>query len=242
MSFSRFVVACVFVTTFASLAGCSAESNGKEEQDVATTESQLKLSGTRYLGRIANGETRTVAYSSPPGFRSYGFDAKGGDEITVDVKSHNGDPIGWITDASYNVLAVNDDASTSTLESKVKYKVPAAQPARSYRIVFRDYDKLDAEFDVKLSIRSATTTTTCEYGGQRYRPGDQFASTDGCNTCTCGESGSVACTKMACACNPLKEPHRSYTGTPQQCMVIRYTCPTGQVPFSNACGCGCEPR
>jgi len=239
MSFSRFVVSGLLVTALTAVAGCSTEESGKGEEDVAATESELKLSGTRYLGKITSGQTRTGYYYAPPTYRSYGFDAKGGDEITVDVKSVYGDGMGWITDSNYNVLAFNDDATRYTLDAKVKYKVPAGQPTKSYRIVFRDYDLLEATFNVTLNIQS-TAPATCSYGGQTYQTGDQFEATDGCNTCTCGASGSVACTKMACMCNPAAEPHRNYVGTPQQCMVIRYTCPTGQLPFSNNCGCGCE--
>ena len=239
MLFSRYVVAGLLVTAFAAVAGCSTEGPGKGEEDVAATESELKLSGTRYLGKIKSGETRTGYYYAPPTYRSYGFDAKGGDELTVDVKSVYGDAVGFITDSSYNVLAFNDDASSSTLDSKMKYKIPSDLPARSYRIVFRDYDLLEATFSVTLSIKS-TAPAACSYGGQTYQSGDQFEATDGCNSCSCSASGSVACTKMACTCNPATETHRNYVGTPQQCMVIRYTCPSGQVPFSNSCGCGCE--
>lgn len=38
---------------------------------------------------------------------------------------------------------------------------------------------------------------TCEYDGTLYKDGDQFKSTDGCNSCSC-KSGGVICTKMAC--------------------------------------------
>ncbi|MDF2692418.1 MAG: hypothetical protein K0S65_801 [Labilithrix sp.] len=238
MSLSRFVIAGLLVTAFAAVAGCSTEGSGKEEESVAATESELKLSGTRYLGKIKSGETRSGYYSAPPNYRSYGFDAKGGDEITVDVKSVYGDAMGWITDSNYTVLAANDDASGSTLDSKVKYTIPAGKAARSYRIVFRDYDMLEATFNVTLNIKSAPAT--CSYDGQTYQPGDEFEATDGCNTCTCSASGSVGCTKKACTCNPAAEPHRTYVGTPQQCMLIRYSCPSGQSPFSNSCGCGCE--
>jgi hypothetical protein len=238
MSLSRFVIAGLLIGTFAAIAGCSTESNGKGDDDVAATESDLKLTGTRYLGKIKSGETRSGYYNAPPTYRSYGFDAKGGDEITVDVKSVYGDAMGWITDTKYTVLASNDDASRSTLDSKVTYKVPAGAAARSYRIVFRDYDMLEATFDVTLTIKSAPAT--CSYDGQTYQPGDEFEATDNCNTCSCNASGSVSCTKKACTCNPATEPNRNYVGTPQQCMFIRYSCPAGQVPFSNSCGCGCE--
>jgi hypothetical protein len=240
MSVSRVAIVAGFVVAFASLAGCSTQSAEKESDDVASIESELKLSGTRYLGKLTNGETRTGYYYNPPRYRSFGFDAKGGDEITVDIKSAEGDAVGYVTDSSYNVLAYNDDASISTLDSKVTYKVPAGQTARSFRIVFRDYDLLDATFTIKLGIKSSAVQTTCAYDGETYTAGETFPSTDGCNTCTCGSNGSVGCTKRACACDPANEPWRSYIGTPQQCMTIRYTCSAGKVPFQNACGCGCE--
>jgi hypothetical protein len=38
----------------------------------------------------------------------------------------------------------------------------------------------------------------CEYEGETYKPGDDFPASDGCNTCTCGDDGSVACTLVDC--------------------------------------------
>lgn len=221
----------------ASVIGCSSAPAEKQVEDTATVESELKLVGVNYLGTISSGQTRTGYYYNPPRYRAFGFTAKGGDQITLDVKSYEGDAMGWLTDSTYNVLAANDDASSYTLDSKVTYKVPAGTASKAYRIVFRDYDLLDATFTVKLAIKAAVT---CSYGGKTYTQGQSFPSIDGCNTCNCGSTGSVACTKMACACNPANEPWRDYVGTPDQCMVIRYSCPAGQVPFSNECGCGCE--
>ena len=45
--------------------------------------------------------------------------------------------------------------------------------------------------------------TTCSYNGKSYLAGASFSDSDGCNTCTCSEDGSVACTAMACpdGCN-----------------------------------------
>lgn len=83
----------------------------------------------------------------------------------------------------------------------------------------------------------------CKYDGQEYIEGEGFKATDGCNRCTCMASGMVACTKMACPapCDPQKEWWRKYvTTTPDQCQVIRFTCPANTTYFSNACGCGCE--
>lgn len=236
---SRLVVAAGLVGALALIAGCSAKADDDAET-VSSYESEMKLSGIRYLGRIANGQTRTGSYYNPPMYRSYAFDAKGGDEITVDVRSDWGDAMAWITDAKLKVLAFNDDdPATYTLDAKVTYKVPATEPAHAYRIVFRDYDKLDATFTVSLAIKSAAPAV-CAYGEQQYDAGDSFEASDGCNTCSCGDDGQVACTKKACTCDPATETNRTYLGTPQQCAVIRYSCPAGQVQFSNTCGCGCE--
>lgn len=233
------VVGVVSVAVLA-MAGCASENGAAEDKDpVESYESELRLSGPRYLGTIANGETKSAYYYDPPRYRAYGFTAQGGDEITIDVTSEYGDAMGWITTSSYDVLAANDDANSSTLDSHVTYTVPDGTPSRSYRIVFRDYDRLDATFDVTLHITSQEPVT-CSYGGKTFDAGSSFPSTDRCNTCSCGANGTVYCTKMACVCNPDSEPYRNYLGTAASCATIRYSCTTGWHAFTNACGCGCE--
>jgi hypothetical protein len=48
----------------------------------------------------------------------------------------------------------------------------------------------------------STTTSgsdgACSYGGETYDVGESFPAEDGCNTCTCMEDGSAACTLMGC--------------------------------------------
>jgi hypothetical protein len=238
MSFSRVLLVAGLVSGLAGMLGC-ASAAAPEKEEAESYESELRLSGPRYLGQIANGETKTNYYANPPRYRAYGFYAKGGDEITADVQSQYGDGMGWITTSSYDALAANDDASRYTLDAKVVYKVPDGTASRAYRIVFRDYDLLDATFTVKLTIKSAAPVT-CSYEGATYSVGDNFPANDECNTCSCSSTGSVACTKKACVCNPDAEPWRNYIGTPTTCQVIRYTCTADKRSFQNACGCGCE--
>ena len=38
----------------------------------------------------------------------------------------------------------------------------------------------------------------CHYNGTDHKPGSSYPSTDGCNTCTCSDSGFTSCTEMAC--------------------------------------------
>lgn len=229
-----------------SLVAASGCSQATEEPDgapdkLAVAESDLKVSGAQYIGRIANGETRKVVYAAPPAFRALGFEARGGDVVTVDIKSVDGDPMAWITDSGYNVLASNDDASPTTLDSRVTYTVPKSTARRTFRIVMREYDQAAANLSVTLSIAPAAPPV-CQYDGKTFQPNTSFPATDGCNTCSCGPNGGTpACTKMACpACNPASETNRNYLGTPTTCMTIRFTCQAGWAPFSNACGCGCE--
>src|SRR4051812_9935769 len=123
MSFGREVRCAFFIASavlaVSSLTGCSSKAASKEETD--SNESDLTLASPKYMGQIANGETKTNYYYDPPHYRAYGFTAQGGDEITADIKSPDGDAMGWITNSSYLALAANDDASSSTLDSKVVY-------------------------------------------------------------------------------------------------------------------------
>jgi hypothetical protein len=47
-----------------------------------------------------------------------------------------------------------------------------------------------------------TQNAMCTYGGKGYVLGATFPATDGCNTCTCGVGGAVACTEKACPSTP----------------------------------------
>ncbi len=71
--------------------------------------------------------------------------------------------------------------------------------------------------------------------------GDQKDAGDGCNTCSCTETGLWICTEMACPCNPQAEWNRQYMSTnPQECTLLDYACPEYTTQFANECGCGCE--
>ena len=81
----------------------------------------------------------------------------------------------------------------------------------------------------------------CVYAGTSYAVGEQFPALDGCNTCTCSDTGDVGCTKIACACDPKAEWYRDYVSTdPAQCQVIDFACPPNTTGFENSCGCGCQ--
>lgn len=217
----------------AVIPACAEEDGGK----TLSAESDLTLAGVTDLGPIRSGQTKTVAYTATPIFRSFTFDARGNDEVIADISSRGGDAMGYITDADLNVLVANDDATPTTLDAKVTYRVPAGG-SRALKIVFRDYGTASREITVKLSITSAGGA--CSYGGESYAIGQTFDSLDGCNRCTCEEGGTVTCGRQTCDCNPSQEPYRTYLGSPSQCITLLYRCPAGETPFANSCGCGCE--
>ncbi len=167
MSASRWVVLLAVLAT-----GCA--SKDKPDDVASSYESELKVTGPAYLGTIASGDTKTSTYSDPPKYRAYGFYAKGGDVIAIDVTSPDGDAMAWLTDETYaTAYAFNDDASSKTLDSHIDYTVPDGLPRTAYRIVFRDYDQLDATFDVSLTITSSTTsdagTPDCDPATETWR-------------------------------------------------------------------------
>jgi hypothetical protein len=152
----------------------------------------------RIVGSLTYGQTSAaVSYRNPPRYRAFKFAGQPGDKVDVWVRSTNGDPVAWLLDDSFRVLASNDDASRGNTNSHIVATLRANTRPEivTYYIVFRDYDWSPGTFKVQLKGEPAG----CTYDGQAYPVGADFPSTDGCNTCSCGPNGSVGCTKRACA-------------------------------------------
>lgn len=47
-------------------------------------------------------------------------------------------------------------------------------------------------------VAQPNNTTTCDYNGETYNPGDTYMDIDDCNACTCNENGLTTCTLMIC--------------------------------------------
>ena len=50
----------------------------------------------------------------------------------------------------------------------------------------------------RVDAASGADASSCVYAGTTYAVGEDFAAKDGCNTCSCGATGQVACTTMIC--------------------------------------------
>ncbi|MBX3225910.1 MAG: hypothetical protein KIT84_29965 [Labilithrix sp.] len=217
-------------------AGCSSEVD-EEKEPVDVSEAELTLRTATVLGRLEPGGVHAGRYM-PPRRSAWTFTARGGDQLTVWVRSPVGDAVAFLTDAQWNVLAYNDDAEPGTHDARIRFVVPpSVAPNTTFRVVFEDYQLLPAMFTTSVDVRPSVT---CSYGSALHLSGDTFPSADGCNTCTCGPGG-ITCTKKICACDPHSpSPGVHYVASPAQCQDISFTCGPGQVHFQNGCGCGCK--
>lgn len=64
------------------------------------------------------------------------------------------------------------------------------------------FNKTSSDNNDNSTVETVTPTpvssVTCTLNDKTYQVGEGFPSADGCNTCSCTENGSVACTEMAC--------------------------------------------
>jgi hypothetical protein len=88
-----------------------------------------------------------LKYTSTPLYRAVTFTAAAGDPVDVWLRSSQGDPVTWILDAAYKVVAKNDDASSATTDSHLAVTL---RKAGTFYVVFRDYSYESHYFTVEL--------------------------------------------------------------------------------------------
>jgi hypothetical protein len=127
---------------------------------------QMKIVGSLEYGQVVP----HVAYHNPEKYRAFRFAGNKGDRIAVWVHSEDGDPIVWVLDSAFKVIAFNDDATSSTVDAHVSLILPQnADPAvKTYYIVFRDYDMTPASFKVELSRN--LRRPPAQYLSPRFKP------------------------------------------------------------------------
>ncbi len=158
MTTARTTKGCIAIALLAF--GCGSEATKTAPDDsfeglAGFEEKADQFSGKMTLvGSLDYGQTSAdVRYHNPPQYRAFKFGGAKGDKIQIDVSSANGDSVAWLLDNSFKVIAKNDDANDSTLDSHIAATLPGnTNPAIiTYYIIFREYSKLDATFKVKLT-------------------------------------------------------------------------------------------
>jgi hypothetical protein len=119
----------------------------------------------KIVGSLEYGENSgPVIYTSNPRYRAFKFAGGEGDQVIVDVKaaaSSNGDAVTWILDNDFNVIAFNDDATSTNLNSHIEITLPANE-SRTHYIVFRDYHERRRTFTVGLQGTPAVGFRGCQ--------------------------------------------------------------------------------
>jgi hypothetical protein len=138
---------------FVCVAACSAE--GKPAPDDRFEQAELGSKSDHQsmliLGELQfGGSTGAVQYQRPPRYLGISFQAGLGDSIDVRVRAlDGGDPVAWVVDSAGAILASNDDASATTLDSRIQLDMPDGADPTHY-VIFRDYDETPGLFAIDL--------------------------------------------------------------------------------------------
>jgi hypothetical protein len=116
---------------------------------------KVKLAGT-----LSYGGSKTTYYTSSPRYRAYQFTGGAGDSVGAWVHSSTGDAVAWLTDSAFDILMVNDEADSTTLDSYVSATLPSSG---TYYVIFRDYNLDSNYFTVELEGTPAVPAS-CGYG------------------------------------------------------------------------------
>ncbi len=156
---TRASIASLFAMTMVLTPACSTSTDVKEpppESSLGISQSQLAFAGT-----LAYGQTSDL--TTLEGFSRYSafeFTGNAGDELDVRVKSNDGDPVTWLLDKDFRIIAWNDDASRHDTSSHIKVTLPA-KASGTHFIVVRDYWLSRMSFHVTLGGKSTDPSVGC---------------------------------------------------------------------------------
>lgn len=156
------LAAASLLTLTALFAPACAQAPEAEEKAETTDEqsSAFSLKDTKIVGSLTYGETSNpTAYTKTPRYRAFKFAGQAGDEVDIWVRSNNGDPVTWLLNNDWKIVAKNDDAGGTT-NSHITAKLPSNESATHY-IVVRDYDLSAMNFRVELKGKSADFVSGC---------------------------------------------------------------------------------
>jgi mono/diheme cytochrome c family protein len=105
----------------------------------------------KIVGTLAYGQTSdTVAYTKTPLYRAFTFTGAAKDAVEAWVRSPDGsgDSVAWLLDSKFRIVAMNDDAPEGgTFDSHITATLTTAG---TYNIVFREFQRGNANFQVQL--------------------------------------------------------------------------------------------
>jgi hypothetical protein len=139
------------------IAGCAGQKQFPDDDftDLASVDqkSDAFSSKMRFLGSLAEGQTRKVYYTSSPLYRGYTIDQEG--PVDLWVRSSSGDALAWLLNSTFHVVKKNDDADDTTYDAHIKGEVPSSATL-PYYLVMRDYNQDSGWFSVTRSAASCS--------------------------------------------------------------------------------------
>jgi hypothetical protein len=154
------ILACLLlVTACAHKAPVTDDFSDRVGQDEKSDAFSYRM---KILGSLDYGQSSdTVKYTHSPRYRAYKLAGYEGDRVDVWVHSNDGDSVAWLLDNSFHVLASNDDADDTTLDSHIVTTLPASDSITHY-LVYRDYSTSTAHFWVDLAAMPYDTSCTSD--------------------------------------------------------------------------------
>jgi hypothetical protein len=129
------------------LAACAAKVEPQDQFDDLVGKADAFSSRMKIAGQLQYGDELRVKYSSSPLYRAVSFEALAGDPVDVWVRSTQGDPVTWLLDPSYRVVAKNDDSG----DSSDSHVWATLKKSGTFYVVFRDYDYQTHYFSIELT-------------------------------------------------------------------------------------------
>lgn len=146
---ARLTLALPLLAALALACGASPEGENDALPDEA---SALSVSSASRLGALHYGESAHVDYTGTPRYRAWSFTAAAGDAVEVKATSPTGDPVLWLTNASFATIEKNDDVASGDRSAAIRRTLTKAG---TYWIVVSEVKRAPAGIDVSLTQTSA---------------------------------------------------------------------------------------
>lgn len=157
----------IYLASALVLAACSQAKAPVDDDFSSFSEQDVKSDHSATMKIVASISYGTASpwfsYTRTPRYRAVTFTGTGGDRVDIWVRSSNGgDAVAWLLDRNFRVVAFNDDADATQLDSHIMATLPPG-PSSTHYIVIRDYDLLPASFIVQLHGNAAGPTCTFDW-------------------------------------------------------------------------------
>src|SRR5947209_3657790 len=94
------------VLVFAAACGAPSKAPVADDfSDLSEAKSDAFSKKLKLLGTLGYGQSATTSYTQTPIYRGWQFTAAQGDRLHITATSSVGDPVLWLLDAQYNVMA-----------------------------------------------------------------------------------------------------------------------------------------